>query len=156
MTRDDKQLQRDHGRMDDMLLSAGDGYDEAVLGLRFVIPPEAHPQGKGSPNKTPGVYLKQSHPNSSPTARLSHDERLLTPGEALEWAATVDHFARATRAGDGGHHREDSLYPQSYREFVTMWYEALGRRMDLAVDAVEERRAKLREVRAALTGRAAQ
>jgi hypothetical protein len=154
MSRSDKQLDRDRERMDDMLLKAGSSYhDEAVIGLRFVIPPEVHPEGKGEREKVPGVYLKFSHPNSSPTARLHHEERLLTPEEALEWAATVDRFAHGVRSGDGGMRHEESLYPQSYREFVGAWYAALAQRMDIAVEAAEERRSQLREVRAALTGR---
>lgn len=154
MSRSDKQLDKDRERMDSMLLQAGSSYhDEAVIGLRFVIPPEAHPEGKGDREKVPGVYLKFSHPASSPTARLRHEERLLTPEEAVEWAMTVDHFARGVRAGDGGMRHDESLYPQSYREFVEAWYGALARRMDIAVEAAEERRSQLREVRAALTGR---
>jgi hypothetical protein len=35
---------------------------------------------------------------------------------------------------------------------VAGWYAALARRMDRAVDAAEERRTQLREVRAALRG----
>jgi hypothetical protein len=152
----DEQFKRDRERMDDMLLSAGGDYhNEAVIGLRFVIPPEVHPEGKGDRSRTPGVYLKFSHPSSSPTARLGHEERLLTQEEALTWAGNVDRFAGPARPGDGGGmHREDSLYPQSYVEFVAQWYAALGRRMDAAVEAAEERRIQLREVRAALTGRA--
>jgi hypothetical protein len=154
VSRSDEQLKKDRERMDTMLLEADGSFsDEAVIGLRFVIPPEAHPEGKGDRTRTPGVYLKFSHPSASPTARLRHEERLLTQEEALTWAGNVDRFAGPARPGDGGGmHREDSLYPQTYVEFVAGWYAALARRMDWAVDAAEERRTQLREVRAALRG----
>ena len=72
MGRSDKQLDKDRARMDDMLLEAGSSYpDEAVIGLRFVIPPEIHLKGKGDHEKAPGIYLKWSHPSSSPTAQPS-------------------------------------------------------------------------------------
>jgi hypothetical protein len=137
----------DQERLDAMLLdSSNDHYSPSVPGLWFVVPPECAPDKKGDRSRVPGVYIRRNHPNSSPTARLRHEERLLTPREAIEWAATCDQFCRP-RSADGG---PDRGYPRSYAAYVRMFYAALARGIGAAVEATEERRLQLREVSAAL------
>ena len=46
------------------------------------------------------------------------------------------------------------LIPDTFLELVDAWYTALGRSLDSAIVQTEEKRSMLREVRAALTGRA--
>jgi hypothetical protein len=134
---------RNQERADRLILEAGEEYGDPILGLRFVLPPEIVPEGKGGDSKrTPGIYLAASHPNKSPTAKLRHDERLLSRSEAEEWAAMVDRFARPQR-NMGGH--------CTNVELVRLWYAALGRSLGRAIEAVEARRMDLRETYAAVT-----
>lgn len=133
-------------RIDRLVLSAGSNYGGCVVGLRFVLPPEVHPEGKGRTDATPGIYFDYQHPSGSPTAQLRYDEQLLTTGEALTWAARVD-LMTSGRCRPG----LDSI--KTHVAFVEAWYAALGRKLDAAVQAAEGRSSTLREVRAAITGR---
>ncbi len=133
-------------RIDRLVLSAGSNYGGCVVGLRFVLPPEAHPEGKGDAGATPGIYFDYQHPSGSPTAQLRYDQWLLTTGEALEWARKVDVMT-------AGRCRPGTESITTHVEFVEAWYAALGRKLDGAVQAAERRSSTLREVRASITGR---
>lgn len=133
-------------------LAAGGFGSASIPGLRFVVPPECLPPSSSSGNDKllPGVYFRGLKSGSSPTALPSHAQRRLTKSEALEWAGYIDEFAQSVERAGG---RADDWSPPSYGVLVAMFYEALGRRLDRAIEAASDRRSSLREVRAALTGR---
>jgi hypothetical protein len=138
---------QDQQYLDRLLLEAGGEYGEPCIGLRFIVPREIDRE-HGDEKRTPGVYLRAQSPNKSPTAKVSHEERLLTQPEAEEWAAMVDRFAGVVKgqlAHRGG--------PETNVELVRQWYGALGRNLGRAIDAAEHRRMELREAHAQIAGR---
>jgi len=146
--------QRD--RMDTMVMDVTE-----LHCFRFVAPKEcggSGDQGYIGPhatNKGPGVYLKGEGHGSSPCAKPQNTARLLQPEEALTLARAIDVAARPTAHSGGSFNRgvpDDATFPESTEAFVRRWYEVLSRRLVLAIDAAEERRTSLRELRAALTG----
>ena len=144
---------KDKQRIDDEVMAVG-----TLHCLRFVVPQEC--RGDGDKSSTygpaePGVYFTEGGRGySGPNAYPSNPHRKLTRVQALEVAAMldrfgkpvndVDFFERNLKPGEGR--------PRTYTQFVERWYSVLAKRIPLAIDAAEERRNRLREVRAALTG----
>ncbi len=137
-------------RINRLVLAASGEYGDPILGLRFVLPPEIAPERNGDATRTPGIYLDSQAPNKSPTAKIRHHERLLTPAEAEEWAAMVDRFARI--APDRRDDARSDGYPTTNLELVRAWYAALVGSLGTAIEATEQRRMDLREVYAGLSG----
>ncbi len=136
-------------RLDNQILRS-DGYLTPVCGLLFVLPPEIHPEGKGDSKRLPGVYRKQRQHSNGPLIDLSYVEKLLSPAEAIKWAAKVDRFAGfGDREPTGG--RDNS--PRTHEQWVRAWYAALARKLDIVIDATEDRRSQLKELRGELASR---
>lgn len=146
-------VQSERERMDDMLLAV-----DEIGHLRFVAPRECKARDDRSSyhrdERAPGIYLKDGRGGASPVAYPSFRGRLLAREEALEYAGLLDRLAvgMEPHMGRCGASSREVPFPATNAEFVVAWYDALGRRLGLAIDAAEERRVQLREARAALTG----
>lgn len=137
--------QRDRERVDDLIVS------ENGLGnvLRLVLPGELEPPGRNhwAGYSKPGVWLVAAGKGRSPAAHPVVEGRLLMKSEALAIAAVLDGIGHPR-----SHFDRDDAYPKTYVAFLERWYELLGERLPVAIEAVEQRRVELRELRAALTG----
>lgn len=149
-------MSNERERMDTMVMETTE-----LHCFRFVAPEECGGSGDRGylgPHATsrgPGVYLKGEGHGVSPCAKPQNTARLLQPEEALTLARALDVAARPTAHSNGAFNRgrsADATFPDSAEAFVRRWYEVLARRLDLAIDAAEQRRTSLRELRAALTG----
>lgn len=145
-------MKTERERMDDMLMEVAD-----LHCFQFVAPRECKPSDGYSTHyadtTAPGIYLKQEGHGKSPTAEPNNGRVKLTHDQARTLATAIDAVANPSSHGSGSFNRGKEIsYPSSYVEFVDAWYDALGRRLGLAIKSSEERLTSLRTTRAAITG----
>ncbi len=144
-------------KRDDALMNMRGGYGGgggALPGTIFIVPTackSTHKRSDGDDTKPPGIYLLDHSRGGNDQFSPTWQGRLLTREEALEFAAAFDALAKPHAYDPAARHGD--YYPGSWVELVTAWYEALGRRINQAVQKAEGRVSELRETRAALTGR---
>lgn len=138
------------GRRDDALMQLGGHYDSPIAGLSFVVPTACTgTTNKGNDDKAPEIWLRDGKHTNDQIAP-EHGERLLTREEAMAYAGGIDKIAKPRALSM---RRPEEGYPVSYAVLVAMFYDTLGRRLELAILKAEDRRLELREARAALTGK---
>lgn len=155
--------------------------DSQLMGLREPMPhvtaqvplicrPSAANQSELPEGVMPGLYLKSFAIRGSGSsgievefgdARSSREPHrrpglLLNPAEAYVYAGFWDTFTSPRRSSccriEDGRVAEGVVIPDTFAQLVDAWYTALGRKLDLAIDQVEDKRQLLRETKAALTG----
>lgn len=136
---------RERERANDLILS------ETELGgvFRLILPHELESAGRShyTGYNKPGVWLIAKGKGRSPAAHPIVEGRLLDKQSAIQLAHALDavclprpHFAR------------NDYSPRTYADFLNRWYALLADRLPVAIEAAENRRTELRELRAALTG----
>ena len=153
-------MPKDQAWRDAQLMSLGSHYEGPIPGLSFVVPKALSPKNNGGDDtKAPGIYLRERRSTSGPNLPPQHRGRLLGKEEALDYANFFDTFAKPSPDQEPGtmfsRGLPDDYYPPTYTALVEAFYEALGRLLDKAITETENRRAQLRETRAAITGTAA-
>lgn len=148
------------------------GLDEPMPQVRALIPLACRTQGHERGGElavgtAPGLYLKDfgNRGSGNPGIRVEFGAlqmrhgggRLLGQHEALVMAAFWDSVA-APYARSVCPLRDNDVegfpIPGTFVTLIGEWYGALGRALGRAIDEAEDRRALLREARAAITGRA--
>lgn len=135
---------------------------KGIPGLLFVVPSVCRPKSHGNTGtrlddtEPPGIYLQGNMPSGGPVLTPKHRERRLTKEEALAYARNFDWIAQPQPYEGPGEMfargRPEGFFPAGWEELIEAWYECLGRKLDEAIEQSDERRAVLREARAAITG----